>query len=101
MMDLTEQLICDAIEAIGGGFKREFDGKTIDFTPPFKRATYAELFQQATGVDPSDDAAVIELAGKLHLGNRRQAPRRGPQRNLRRESRGHAGRADLRHRLSR
>jgi lysyl-tRNA synthetase class 2 len=67
MMDLTEQLICDAIEAIGGGFKRQFDGKLVDFTPPFKRASYAELFQQATGVDPSDDDAVIELASKLHL----------------------------------
>ena len=67
MMDLTERLICDAIAAIGGGFRREFDGKTIDFTPPFKRATYAELFQHATGVDPSHDAAVIELAAKLKL----------------------------------
>jgi lysyl-tRNA synthetase class 2 len=67
MMDLTEQLICNAIEAIGGGFQRQFDGKVVDFTPPFKRATYADLFQQATGVDPSDAAAVIELAGKLDL----------------------------------
>jgi lysyl-tRNA synthetase class 2 len=67
MMDLTERLICDAIEAIGGGFQRQFDGKLVDFTPPFKRATYAELFQQATGVDPSDEAAVIELAGRLRL----------------------------------
>ena len=49
MMDLTERLITDAIEAIGGGFQRQYDGKTIDFTPPFRRATYAELFQQATG----------------------------------------------------
>ena len=32
MMDLTEQLICDAIESIGGGYRREYDGKTIDFT---------------------------------------------------------------------
>ncbi|MGI9428519.1 MAG: amino acid--tRNA ligase-related protein, partial [Bythopirellula sp.] len=67
MMDLTERLICDAIEAIGGGFKREFAGQTVDFTPPFKRETYADLFQQATGVDPSDEAAVIELANKLSL----------------------------------
>jgi lysyl-tRNA synthetase class 2 len=67
MMDLTERLITDAIAAIGGGYQREYDGKTIDFTPPFQRATYAELFQQATGVDPADDAAVIELAQKLHL----------------------------------
>lgn len=67
MMDLTERLICNAIESIGGGFIRQFDGRTVDFTPPFKRATYAELFQEATGVDPADDNAVIELAGKLHL----------------------------------
>jgi lysyl-tRNA synthetase class 2 len=67
MMDLTEQMICNAIEAIGGGFQREYDGETIDFTPPFKRATYAELFQQATGVDSTDDAAVIALAKSLRL----------------------------------
>ncbi|MEE2935079.1 MAG: lysine--tRNA ligase [Planctomycetota bacterium] len=67
MMDLTEQLIVDAIDAIGGGYIREFDGKTIDFTPPFQRATYADLFQKATGIDASDEAAVIEHAKKLNL----------------------------------
>ncbi|QEF99223.1 Lysine--tRNA ligase [Stieleria maiorica] len=67
MMDLTERVICDAIEAIGGGYQREYGGKTIDFTPPFKRATYAELFQEATGIDETDDAAVIEYAKKLGL----------------------------------
>ena len=67
MMDLTERLICGAIDAIGGGYQREFDGKQIDFTPPFQRATYAELFQKATGVDPSDDDAVCELAAELRI----------------------------------
>ncbi|MGI9471580.1 MAG: lysine--tRNA ligase [Rubripirellula sp.] len=67
MMDLTERLITDAIDAIGGGYVREFDGKTVDFTPPFKRATYADLFEQATGVDASDDAAVLDLAASLKL----------------------------------
>lgn len=68
MMDLTERLITDAIEAIGGGLIRDYDGKTIDFTPPFQRATYSELFQTATGIDPADDNAVIRLAGQLGLG---------------------------------
>tara|TARA_R110002049_G_scaffold72490_3_gene187268 strand:+ start:32109 stop:33680 length:1572 start_codon:yes stop_codon:yes gene_type:complete len=67
MMDLTEALVCNAIEAIGGGYKREFDGNEIDFTPPFKRATYAELFQQATGIDPADDAAVLKFAKSLRI----------------------------------
>jgi lysyl-tRNA synthetase class 2 len=67
MMDLTEKLIIDAIDSIGGGYVREFDGNTIDFTPPFQRATYADLFRQATGVDPTDDEAVLEYAKTLHL----------------------------------
>ncbi len=67
MMDLTEALICDAIAAIGGGYIRNFDGEQVDFTPPFQRETYANLFQAATGVDETDDQAVIELAGKLNL----------------------------------
>ncbi|WP_146576485.1 lysine--tRNA ligase [Neorhodopirellula pilleata] len=67
MMDLTEKIICDAIDQIGGGYVREFNGQQVDFTPPFQRQTYAALFEKATGVDPSDEAAVIELAKKLHL----------------------------------
>lgn len=67
MMDLTERLIVNAIDTIGGGYVREYDGKTIDFTPPFQRATYAELFQRATGVDESDDEAVIQYAKQMHL----------------------------------
>ena len=67
MMDLTERLICDAIESIGGGYVREFDGHQVDFTPPFKRETYANLFQSATGVEAADDAAVLELASKLKI----------------------------------
>ena len=67
MMDLTERLIVDAIDVIGGGYVRQYDGKTIDFTPPFQRATYADLFQKATGVDASDEAAVIQHAKTLNL----------------------------------
>ena len=73
MMDLTEECICEAIQAIRGGdgmacsYSIEFAGKTIDFKPPFKRATYAELFQQHAGVDPTDAAAVAALAKKLGI----------------------------------
>ncbi|KAA5541460.1 lysine--tRNA ligase [Roseiconus nitratireducens] len=67
MMDLTERIICNAIESIGGGYEREYGGQTIDFTPPFKRATYAELFQQATGIDSGDEASVKAYALKLGL----------------------------------
>ena len=33
MMDLTESLICGAIEAIGGGYQRPWGEHTVDFTP--------------------------------------------------------------------
>jgi len=67
MMDLTEQIITDAIQAIGGGYKRMFGDVEIDFTPPFARKTYAELFETATGVDPANTEAVMALATTLHI----------------------------------
>lgn len=65
MMDLTERLIVDAIEALDGNFRRPWGETTIDFTPPFARRTYDELFAEHTGVDPHDEAAVRELAEKM------------------------------------
>jgi lysyl-tRNA synthetase, class II len=65
MMDLTESIVLDAINAIGGGLVREWGGKQIDFTPPFARKTYDELFQEHTGVDPRDTEKVKLLAEKI------------------------------------
>ncbi len=58
MMDLTESLICGAIESIGGGYIRKWGEATIDFTPPWPRRTYAELLAEHAGIDPSDPSAV-------------------------------------------
>jgi lysyl-tRNA synthetase class 2 len=65
MMDLTEKMIVDAIHAIGGGYQLPWGDETIDFTPPFARKTYDELFAEQTGVDPTDAAAVAALAQSL------------------------------------
>ncbi|WP_202617288.1 lysine--tRNA ligase [Roseimaritima sediminicola] len=67
MMDLTERLICNAIEALDGRYQRPFGDKTVDFTPPFQRRTYADLFQQYAGVDPGDAEAVRRLADSIGL----------------------------------
>jgi lysyl-tRNA synthetase class 2 len=72
MMDLTESLICNAIEAVGGGFQRPWGESTIDFTPPWPRRTYTELLREFAGVDPADLSELtakaqsrgIETAGK-------------------------------------
>jgi lysyl-tRNA synthetase class 2 len=65
MMDLTEKIIVDAIDIIGGGYERPWGDETIDFTPPFARKTYDELFAEQTGLDSSDETAVSKLAESL------------------------------------
>ncbi len=76
MMDLTEACICDAIGAIAAGSGQTAEGsrvdyklpwvdKSIDFTPPFARATYDELFAEHAGVDPNDETALKKLAAEI------------------------------------
>jgi len=65
MMDLTERLVVDAIDAIGGERKLPWGEDVIDFTPPFARRTYAELFEAHTGVAPNDQAAVEKLSREI------------------------------------
>jgi lysyl-tRNA synthetase class 2 len=67
MMDLTEQLIVEAIEALGGDFQRTWGDSSIDFSPPFARRTYDELFAEHTGVDPEDEPAVLAYAERHGL----------------------------------
>jgi lysyl-tRNA synthetase class 2 len=67
MMDLTEALICGAIEALGGGFVRTWGEATIDFTPRWPRRTYAELLAEHAGVEPADPAAVRARAESAGL----------------------------------
>lgn len=67
MMDLTEALIGGAIHALDGNLKRPWGDVTIDFTPPWPRKTYADLFHEHTGVDPTDASAVKTKAEALGL----------------------------------
>jgi lysyl-tRNA synthetase class 2 len=62
MMDLTEGLIVACVGALGGGLKLPYGEKTVDFTPPWQRASYADLFQQHVGVPMHDHAAVCRVA---------------------------------------
>jgi lysyl-tRNA synthetase class 2 len=65
MMDLTEKLIVEAIRATGQDLKLPWGEKTIDFTPPFARRTYDELFTEVTGLAASDQAEIRSLADKI------------------------------------
>lgn len=65
MMDLTEKIIVDAIRATGQEITLPWGEETIDFTPPFARKTYNELFTEHTGLDPADEAGIIAMAGQI------------------------------------
>jgi lysyl-tRNA synthetase class 2 len=65
MMDLTERMIVEAIEAIGGQFQRRWGEAEIDFTPPFARKTYDELFAEHVGVEPHDRQSVANVAEQM------------------------------------
>ncbi len=62
MMDLTEQLIVAAVAATGQSFRLPWGERTIDFTPPFARHTYDELFAQYTRVEADNAPAIKKLA---------------------------------------
>jgi lysyl-tRNA synthetase class 2 len=74
MMDLTEALIVGAIESLDGNYRRPWSEQVVDFTPPWPRRAYHDLFREHAGVDPRDAHAVrskaeslgISAAGKDH-----------------------------------
>lgn len=67
MMDLTEACIVEAIRATGQPLVLPWGDASIDFTPPFARRTYDELFQEHAGVDPADAVSIAKLAQSLGL----------------------------------
>jgi lysyl-tRNA synthetase class 2 len=62
MMALTEGLIVGCVQMLGPKMELEYGDKTISFTPPFQRATYAEMFAQHVGVPMDDTPAVLKIA---------------------------------------
>jgi lysyl-tRNA synthetase class 2 len=62
MMDLTQDMVVACVEALGGGMKLPFGEQTLDFTPPWPRESYGELFAQHAGVPMNDADAVRRKA---------------------------------------
>ena len=72
MMDLTEKIIINALVAAApgvaqGSYVIPWNGKDIDFAPPFARKAYDALIQEYTGIDPTDSNAIIAYAKSLNL----------------------------------
>ncbi|GAB6166874.1 lysine--tRNA ligase [Thermostilla marina] len=67
MMDLTEKIIVEAIQATGQSLQLPWGDVTIDFTPPFQRATYADLVREHTGIDADDAEGLARFAEQKGL----------------------------------
>lgn len=67
MMDLTEGMVAACIRAIDGEFRRPYGDSTVDFTPPWPRLKYADLFREHVGVAMADFDAVRAKATSAHV----------------------------------
>ena len=72
MMEITEGIVVGAIQALGLPLQLTYGDTKLDFTPPWRRATYDELLREHAGVGMDDTEQVlleakkrgIETAGK-------------------------------------
>jgi lysyl-tRNA synthetase class 2 len=67
MMDLTEELICLLVEKYCGSKQVQFGEATVNYSEPWRRATYADLLKEYSGCDIDDTSSVRAKAKKLGL----------------------------------
>jgi lysyl-tRNA synthetase class 2 len=70
MMAMVEELIVDAVATVSAdGLSLPFDEHQIDFTPPFRRASFMGLLEEHGGFDPAaaSDADLRARAAKLNV----------------------------------
>ena len=68
-MKLTERLFSFMLKKVFGTQKIQYEGKTIDFTPPWPRVEYEELFRKYAKIDiaSQNKDALLKEAKKLGL----------------------------------
>lgn len=65
MMEITEEMVTMLVATHCSGGQLPFGEKTIDYSRPWRRATYAELLKECAGCDMDDIAAVRQKARQL------------------------------------
>jgi lysyl-tRNA synthetase class 2 len=65
MMDLTEEIVSGAARDLIGSMTIPFGDQEIDYTPPWPRRKYADLFAEHVGFPLTDMAKVRERARQL------------------------------------
>lgn len=59
MMKITEEIFVHVAQEVFGKLAFEYQGKAIDFTPPWPRRSFEELVKERFGILPGDDAATM------------------------------------------
>ncbi|MGF7060895.1 lysine--tRNA ligase [Brassicibacter mesophilus] len=71
MMEITENLVAYCAEEVNGSTVISYQGKEIDFKPPWKRVSMHDMVKEKTGVDfyaiESDEEARKVAKEQLHL----------------------------------
>ena len=61
MMQLTEELVAHLARELRGTTELTYDGRALDLTPPWRRATLSDLVEEQTGVRVEVDQPLEEL----------------------------------------
>jgi lysyl-tRNA synthetase class 2 len=67
MMELTEGLFVACVKCLGEAMRLPYGEHLIDYTPPFERRRYGDLFREHVGVAMDDRAAVVGAAKAAHV----------------------------------
>lgn len=70
MMEITEELLCSTVREINNGLTISYQGKEIDFTPPWRRLRFDEALLEYGGFDSDiikEHSKAIDVAKGLGL----------------------------------
>lgn len=56
MMDIAETMLSEAAKMVAGSYQVPYQGKTINFAPPWKRVSFAGLVKDKFDINPDDSA---------------------------------------------
>jgi lysyl-tRNA synthetase class 2 len=67
MMELAESVICEALRRVVGGYKLQWMGRELDFTPPWRRMRFYDAIERFAQLDPlkaEEDQLISQLSSK-------------------------------------
>ncbi len=68
-MKMTEEMLSGLVKELFGSYKIKYQGRELDFTPPFQRVYWVDVIKKKSGIDISEltDGQAAEMAKKEGL----------------------------------